>query len=466
MLRECNRLSRVVGTLGLVLGVGVVAPVPVQASPAGLAVQTASPGQLPDRWRLELEYFALLQQLDPVQSSVLGLPVAGWGLGPSSPVEVRAAADAWRALGVSANQLLAAEERSLDLALIAYDADRRVFDLDSLRVWERDPGYPFRAIAEGLNTILLNGALGPSERLARIVAREADIPRFLAGAAGHTGVPPRFLCEQAISEGEALSNFLLFGVQAAVATPEDSVLTQELVQVTARALDAVWAYRQHLIREVLPRSTGAFALGESLYAAQLRHVEGMTLPVAGLRDEASAEVERLSRRFSLACDRIAPGEGPWAALQRLAKDRPAPGNLVGFCRTTVRELHAHCRRSPLLPPPPAHGNLEVGPSPRFSSWANASLAVPGPHAGELSLNAEGTEAVFVPDVPFQAGELVTLTVAKGLVRTGGGVTTRGWCSNFWVRSEPGVLAPPLSPPIPIRRPGERQVKAYGAHAGD
>jgi hypothetical protein len=95
----------------------------------------------------------------------------------------------------------------------------------------------------------------------------------------------------------------------------------------------------------------------------------------------------------------------------------------------------------------------------FGRWS-------GPHSGTIAVEAQGTELVFTPAVPFHPGEWVTVTLASSLRDAGGQPLTGGAQWGFWIQAGAGAWDFAELGRIPVRRPGEDQVRSYGAYAAD
>ncbi len=93
----------------------------------------------------------------------------------------------------------------------------------------------------------------------------------------------------------------------------------------------------------------------------------------------------------------------------------------------------------------------------FGRWS-------GPAAGTRSV--DGTTLRFVPDVPFFAGEAVTVSLSKGIRDSDGTALATGFAWGFWASAAPASLAITEVGHLSTRRPGEGSIVSYGAYAGD
>lgn len=95
----------------------------------------------------------------------------------------------------------------------------------------------------------------------------------------------------------------------------------------------------------------------------------------------------------------------------------------------------------------------------FGHWS-------GVPQGQIVLENNNQRFRFTPARPFSAGELVTVSLAKGIQDTNGQPMAKGYAWTFWIRTSPGSMSLQAIGTIPIRRPGEGHIQSYGAYGGD
>ncbi len=95
----------------------------------------------------------------------------------------------------------------------------------------------------------------------------------------------------------------------------------------------------------------------------------------------------------------------------------------------------------------------------FGHWS-------GEHRATFSLEQGGTVLRCSPVKPFSAGELVGVTLSTAITNGSGQSLETGFVLTFWTHTAPGTLNQTEIDRIPVRRPGEGRVQAYGAYGGD
>lgn len=95
----------------------------------------------------------------------------------------------------------------------------------------------------------------------------------------------------------------------------------------------------------------------------------------------------------------------------------------------------------------------------FGNWSGLA-------SGNLTFNSNYTKVTFVPDDEFFSGELVTISISRGVVSQSGDSMSNGYSWQFWTRTKPGTLELTEIGRIPLRLDGEDAIYSYSAHAGD
>jgi uncharacterized protein (DUF885 family) len=367
--------------------------------------------------RLEGEYLRLLVEVAPVRATLLGLHGGDARLGPVGEAGRRETVRRWREFG---DKLAAVDARvldpddRLDLALMRHEVHWRLFELDTLRSFSRDPSLAVGEVASGLYGLLARDYAPLEVRARALASRLSQVPPYLDGATHLLGNPPRVLVEQGLARTEALSLFLIDDLPATVAGVRDSALADSLSQATSLALEAVWKYRKILTDEVLPRAPESFALGGPLLLATLRASEEVGLSLDSLRTLADGELARLGRRFAATAKQIDSTLTPPQVLRQVSENQPNPGGVLAAVQDALDGARIFVLTDGTVPldhPP----RIEIKASPRSARWANATLAFPGPfEEGDFP----GIFYVTMPDAftPPEEREEVLRFLSRPLLR--------------------------------------------------
>jgi len=111
-------------------------------------------------------------------------------------------------------------------------------------------------------------------------------------------------------------------------------------------------------------------------------------------------------------------------------------------------------------------NMRVDPSSfsdtTFMVWGRWS----GVHKGILDFNSIGNIAYFYPDDDFFFGEMISVSLSKGIKDDMGNNLSFGYAWNFWTITTKGTLDLKRTSTIEVREKGEGHIQTYGTYAGD
>jgi uncharacterized protein (DUF885 family) len=164
----------------------------------------------------------------------------------------------------------------------------------------------------------------------------------------------------------------------AFAPVKDAALQAQFQQEQARCLAAIDAYIRFLREDLLPRSQGAFPIGEAVYRQKLRYEEGVTEDIGSLLAWGHAELKRTQAQFQEVAGRIAPGKAPMDVYQALGKEHPTPEALVDTTRATLEELRQFVIERNIITVP-SEVRAQVAETPAFNrALSFASINIAGP----------------------------------------------------------------------------------------
>lgn len=98
----------------------------------------------------------------------------------------------------------------------------------------------------------------------------------------------------------------------------------------------------------------------------------------------------------------------------------------------------------------------------FQVWGRWS----GAHYGTIAPYSNNSSILFTPDDNFFYGELITVSLSKGIKDDQGNLMQFGYSWNFWTRSLPGTMNLLRTSTINVRQQGEGWIQTYGTYAGD
>lgn len=271
---------------------------------------------------------------------------------------------------------LTAEEQ-LERRMLADHIRGRLYEIEEVRPWERDP----RHYAELLSTSLAGQALfehAPvEERARRVVSKLRQTPRFLEAASANVEDPPGILIKAGAEMFDGVVTFIERDLPRAFRRLEDLHLLGDLADAATEATGAIERYNAHLRDTLAPRSRATFRLGRERFDGRLRHREGIGVGAERLLAVAERELVREQGRFCEVAARVDAGAEPADVWRHVKARHPEPGALVQTVGDQLSDLAAFIERNALVTLPDDR-SIVVAPTPGFLRRSQAGVWVPGP----------------------------------------------------------------------------------------
>ena len=295
---------------------------------------------------------------------------------PAIDAEARELGGFARRLDRISTRSLTAEEQ-LERRMLADDIRGRIFELEEVRPWERDPQHYARLLSTALASQTLFDFAPVEERARRVVSKLRQTPRLLEAAQTNVEDPPGIFIKAGAETFDGVVTFIERDLPRAFRRLEDLHLLGDLADAATEATDAIRRYTSYLRDTQAPRSRATFRLGRERFEGRVRHQDGIGISAERLLTIAQAELERTQARFRDVAARIDPVGDPSDVWSAVKAKHPAPGELVETVRTQLADLLVFVERHAIVTVPDAPP-LIVAPSPDFYRWTAASMWTPGP----------------------------------------------------------------------------------------
>ena len=252
----------------------------------------------------------------------------------------------------------------------------RLFELESVRTWERSPQH----YSDILATSLAGQALFPytplPERARRVVSKLRQVNRLMQAARENIKDPPGIFVKVGLESLRGTLRFINDDLPRAFSRLDDLHILGDLADASTAAATAVESYIDYLERDLAPRTKGSFRLGQEKFEQKLRLDEGVALGAERLLDLAMRELRSTQDQFRRVASRVNGGD-PLAAWAKAKQDHPAAGELVPVAQRQLEELVDFINRNDIITIPEGEP-VSVAPTPRFYRWTFASMWTPGP----------------------------------------------------------------------------------------
>jgi len=252
----------------------------------------------------------------------------------------------------------------------------RMFDVEVVRAWERNPQFYADTLASSLAAQALFSHAPAAERARRVLSKLRQTPRLIQAARENIKDPPGIFVKVGIETMRGALKFIDEDLPRAFRDVDDLHLLGDLADAQAEASHAVGAYIEYLEKEAAPKARATFRLGREKFEQKLRYDEGLTLPIERLLLIAERELRATQEAFRSIAGRLNGGD-PLGAWAKTKAEHPRSGELVTVGRDQLAELVTFLERQSIVTMPRGE-DITVAPTPDFYRWSFASMWTPGP----------------------------------------------------------------------------------------
>jgi uncharacterized protein (DUF885 family) len=362
--------------------------------PDGSALVTARFNQLADQYLRG--YYAFY----PTQATALGLHEYDSQLESRSPDAMASEVRRLRATLAQLariNPAVLTPDARYDYLVLTSHARGQLLELQDIRMWQRDPNIYSRLSIASVDSILKRNYAPIEQRLDAVLAREREITRLLNEGRANLDQPPRIYTEIALAQARGSVDYFARTVpqllEHAGGVRLSAARRAQFEATNQTAIEALRSYADWLERELLPRSTGQFAIGEENYRRKLLYDEMVETPIEQLIRDGERELRRTQDQMRELAEEITPGRGIVPALRSLAREHPSADGLIGETRAELDRIRAFVRTQNILTVP-TQENLTVAETPAYARATTfASMDPPG----YFERTAEAYYYVTLPD---------------------------------------------------------------------
>jgi len=269
------------------------------------------------------------------------------------------------------------EVERIEHPVIAANIKSRIFEIEDVRTWERNPQYYADILATSLATQAIFPYAPEDERARRVLSKLRQAPRLVQAARDNVKDPPGIYAKVGLETLRGVLRFIEHDLPRAFSTVDDLHLLGDLADASVEAADALKGYVGYLETELAPRARASFRLGREKFERKLKLDEGLPLGVDKLLAIAGRELWATQEEFRRVASRLNNGGDPVAAWRAAKEDHAAPGSLVATAQAQVAKLVTFIERNDLVTIPTAEP-LVVAQTPDFYRWTFASTWTPGP----------------------------------------------------------------------------------------
>ena len=332
------------------------------------------------------DYLAYLHETLPSQASLDGVHLHDDLLEDLSRAaidnHVRALAGFGRRLHQISPALLPPTE-AVEHPIVAANVEARMFELEVVRTWDRNPQLYSDTIGASLAGQALFAYAPEPDRARRVVSKLRQVPRLVQAARDNIKESPGIFVKVGLETWRGVLKFIEADLPKAFSALDDLHILGDLADTSTEAANAVKGYIDYLETDLAPRAKASFRLGRETFEQKLKLDEGVTLSAERLLGIALRELQEVQDEFRSVAGRLDGGRDPIEAWRKAKEEHPEPGALVGVAQQQLTELATFLQRQSIVSLPESEP-VVVAPSPEFYRWAFASMWTPGPFESKPS----------------------------------------------------------------------------------
>ncbi len=189
---------------------------------------------------------------------------------------------------------------NIDARIMRDNLEYNIFQIDVLREYEWNP-MNYNA-GDSINNLIARDFAPLKDRLKNVKARLEKFPAVIAAAKANLANPPRVYTETAIAQNKGVIGLVKDDLEMFV--EQEPEMKTELAPAREKAVAALTDYGTWLEKELLPRSTGDFRLGDAKYRQKLRYALESDLPREELLKRAEADLKATQKRMFIVASEL------------------------------------------------------------------------------------------------------------------------------------------------------------------
>jgi uncharacterized protein (DUF885 family) len=352
-------------------------------NPVKLGCSTGGTGPVQGSERFEdlaRDYCAMWDRLNPVSASWLGIHDYDDRLGDFSEAGFEEQAGEMLEYENRLTQIdpatLGASEQ-IDYAILLADIRANRWSIEKVADWRRNPALYVQTPLMGLLALVSRETIPLPDRLRSIIGRLTELRDVLEAGRDNVEEPPRVFTDVAMQATHAGMGFVRSTLPSLARREPD--MEDELLEALDDAEAALESHLHYLRAELLPESSGDFAVGRELFDERLREWHMLDVDADGLRkvgqtmlEETRAAIVKVAKEIDAKTD--------WATqLEQAKRDHPSAAQLMAAYQQEIDRLRKFINEQGLVTIPQGE-RLALVETPSFerSIVPYAAYMPPGP----------------------------------------------------------------------------------------
>jgi len=271
------------------------------------------------------------------------------------------------------------KEAQGDLALVSSTCDASLLELETIRMWERNPDRYSTGITNSIFVIMSRNFASHDERLKSVIARERQIPAVFQAARQNLKNVPKVYVEVALEQLPGIIRFFQNDVPKAFNKATDQTLLAEFKQSNAAVVESLKQHQVFLKTELLPKATGDYRIGAENFRKKLLYEEMVDIPLERVLEIGMADLKRNQDEFARISKFIDPTKTSQEVAQLVQKDHPTADQLIPTFRSQLAGMKSFIEKNKILTIPSEVPPIVQETPPFMRALSSASMDTPGPY---------------------------------------------------------------------------------------
>jgi uncharacterized protein (DUF885 family) len=289
-----------------------------------------------------------------------------------------------------------------DLEFLESQASSRLLELETIRMWEKDPDVYGSGPAYSIFLVMKRNFAPPDNRLRSVIARERQIPAMFEAARHNLRNPPHVYTEVALEQLPGTIEFFRTDVPAAFTAVKDPPLLAEFEATNHEVIEAYKKFETFLRKDLLPVSNGDFRLGVETFRKKLLYDEMVDIPLARLLEIGYADLRHNQEWLKRVTAQVDPKKSPREVVAALQADHPAPDQLLQSFRDVLGSLRGFIAQKKIITIPSQVEPVVEETPPFARALTTAAMDTPGPYETK---SKEGIFEVTLPDSQWKPDQV-------------------------------------------------------------
>jgi hypothetical protein len=216
------------------------------------------------------------------------------------------------------------DDEVIDAEVLDHAIRAELLDIEIVRDWKRNPVLYLGRPAEGIDLLIKRSFAPPAERLKAVIGRLKAAPPLLAAMKANVVNPPKEFTDLGIIVAKGSVSFFRTDLPAwaKTAAGKDEKLFTEFEGANKPVVEMFEAAAKWLTNDLLPQSTGQYAIGADAFLKKLETEEMVDIPLDKLLATGEANLKRDQDALVETAKKIDPKRTPAEVLAVLNEDYP------------------------------------------------------------------------------------------------------------------------------------------------